>query len=109
MNKQYNDDIAKYVKNTEINQSLAPGATPRRYEPNGGVQKHRERIHKESRYADEHKKLPFTFRKPPKPVGRNTVVACDNCGNITSGTTATVGIVCRACGKFSKVHEVIDE
>ena len=106
MNQQLINDVAKAVRNTEINQSLSPGSVGRRYEPKEGIKAHNERIHRESKFADDHKKLPFTFKKPSTSKGRSALVACDNCGNVTSGTTATVGIVCRACGKFSKVHEV---
>lgn len=85
---------------------LRPGVTPRRYEPEGGVGKLNERIHRESKFADTHKNLPFSFRKPYKPVGRASAVQCDNCGNITYGTSATVGIICKKCNKFSTVTEV---
>ena len=85
---------------------LKPGATPRRWEPEGGINKLNERIHKESKFADTHKNLPYSFRKPYKPIGRNTAVSCNNCGNITYGTTATVGIICKKCNKFSTVTEV---
>lgn len=106
MNKQLIKDIKKGIEKTKIKQVLDPGATPRRYEPASGVQKHNERIHRESRYADEHKKLPFTFRKPQKPMGRSAYVKCDNCGNISGGTTATVGVICKSCGSFSTVTEI---
>jgi len=85
---------------------LRPGATGRRWEPEGGVGKLNARIHKESKYADEHKNLPFSFRKPQKAIGRNSVIQCNNCGSITHGTTATVGIICKKCNKFSTVTEV---
>jgi len=106
MNEQFTKDLAKAIKTTPLNQELAPGATPRRYDPEGGVGRHNNRIHKESKYADDWKKLPFTFSKPHKPIGRNTVVQCDNCGHLKSGTTATVGVICAACGKFSTVSEI---
>lgn len=108
MNTQLIKDLQKGIKKEPINQVLSPGSTKRRYEPEGGTKKHNERIHKESRYADEHKNLPFKFSKPHKPKGRSTLVSCDNCGFITTGTTATVGIVCRNCKKFSTVSEVQD-
>lgn len=88
---------------------LRPGVTPRRWEPEQGVRKLNERIHKESKFADDNKKLPFTFSKPSKPIARSTLVQCNNCGSITSGTTATVGIICKHCNKFSSVTEVIYE
>lgn len=107
MNQEFVKDVKKAVSNSSIKQELPPGS-PRRYEPEVGVKKHNERIHRESKYADTHKNLPFTFRKAAKPIGRNTYVKCDNCGHITSGTTATVGIVCNNCKKFSSVSKIED-
>jgi predicted Zn-ribbon and HTH transcriptional regulator len=107
MNEQYVKDVAKYVKQTPLNQELPPGS-PRRYEPPGGVAKHNARIHRESK-AQDLKNLEFSFRKPPKPVGRSTYIKCDNCGYVLSGTTATVGVICPECKKFSTVTEVSDE
>lgn len=108
MNKNFEKAVKRYVKQTPLNQELSPGTTGRRYEPNGGVQKHNARIHRESKIADQ-KGLDFSFRKPPKPKGRSAYVKCDNCGYITSGTTATVGIVCPECKNFSTVSEVEDD
>lgn len=106
VNSEFIKDLQKGITQApSANQILEPG-TPRRYEPAMGLKKHRERIHKESRYASEHKNLPFSFRKPPKPIGRNAYLKCDNCGHITSGSTATVGIICNNCKKFSTVTEV---
>lgn len=85
---------------------LRPGATSRRWEPEEGIGKLNNRIHKESKFADDNKNLPFTFSKPSKLKSRPLVVQCDNCGNITTGTLHTVGIICIKCGKFSKVSEV---
>jgi len=106
MNKQLIKDIKKGISKNTIQQELPAGATPRRYEPESGIQKHNERIHKESRYVDEHKNLPFSFRKPQKPMGRTAYVQCDNCGNVSGGTTATVGVICKSCGTFSTVTEI---
>jgi hypothetical protein len=105
MNREFIKDVAKSIKNTNLNQELAPGSG-RRYEPEEGVGKLNRRIHRESAYADSHKNLPFTFRKPPKNKGRSNYVSCDNCGYIFSGTTATVGIICSNCNTFSSVSEV---
>jgi hypothetical protein len=85
---------------------LRPGVTPRRWEPEGGTHKLNQRIHKESKFADSHKKLPFSFRKPVKAKGRSSLIQCDNCGAVTCGTTMTVGIICKQCNKFSSVSEV---
>lgn len=85
---------------------LLPGATPRRWEPEGGTKKLNERIHKESKFADDHKNLPFSFKKPPKEKGQRVVVVCDNCGAYIGGTNFTVGVICNTCNKFSSVTEV---
>ena len=108
MNSNFNKAVERYVKQTPLNQELSPGATPRRYEPAGGLKKHRERIHRESKQIDG-KNLDFTFGKPYKPRGRPTILACDNCGYVLSGTTATAGVICPECKKFSTVSEVTDE
>ena len=105
VNENFKRDLNRTIKNTPIRQELPPG-TGRRYEPEVGVGKHNRRIHKESRYTDTHKNLPFTFRKPPKPKGKSVYIQCNNCGHITSGTTATVGVICNECKKFSSVTEV---
>ena len=106
VNEQFVRDIQKGIGKQPLRQTLPAGATPRRYEPAGGVKKHNERIHRESAYADKNKDLPFTFRKPPKPIGRSNYIKCDNCGHVSTGTTSTVGIICNDCGKFSTVTEV---
>jgi len=106
VNSQLVKDVVKGIKQEPIDQALSPGASPRRYEPEIGIRRHNERIHRESKYADEFKNLPFQFKKPSKPKGRSNYITCDNCGHITSGTSATVGIICEACHKFSSVTEV---
>lgn len=105
---QIQRDVNKKLKETPFNQELTPGSTGRRWTPPGGLKRHNERIHKESKFADDHKDLPFSFSKPSKPKGRSAYIKCNNCGYVTSGTTATVGIVCPECKKFSTVTEVID-
>jgi len=62
----------------------------------------------ESKISDS-KNLEFSFNKPSKPVGRSAYIQCDNCGYITSATTATAGIICPECRKFSTVTGVDDE
>jgi ribosomal protein S27E len=106
VNKQFIKDLTEGVNDTQLNQTLPAGSMGRRYEPECGVGKHNERIHRESRYADEYKNLPFSFRKPFKPKGRSAYVQCNNCGHITLGTSVTVGIICSECKKFSVVTEV---
>lgn len=106
MNEQFKKDLAKSVSNNPINQELTPGSTPRRWTPSGGVRKHNEKIHRESKYADDHKNLPFSFRKPPKPKGLPAFIKCDNCGHITAASKITVGMICSRCKKYSSVTEV---
>jgi ribosomal protein S27E len=106
VNSEFVKDLQKGIAQAPpINQVLNPG-TPRRYEPASGLKKHKERIHKESKMVDHYKNLPFSFRKPPKPKGRSAYLQCDNCGHITTGSTATVGVICNNCNKFSTVTEV---
>lgn len=107
MNEQFNRDLQKHIKQTPLDQELSPG-TPRRYEPKGGINKHNDRIHRESKISDS-KNLEFTFRKPYKSKGRSIYIRCDNCNYTTSGSTATAGIICPECKKFSTVTEVEDE
>lgn len=104
MNKQFQKDIAKHVKDTSLGE-LSPGSTPRRYEPKGGLAKHNARIHRESKQIDG-KGLDFEFSKPWKPKGPSAVLACDNCGYVLSGTVVTVGVICPECKQFSSVSEV---
>lgn len=84
---------------------LSPGSTKRRWDPEGGVTQHREKIHKETKFADEHKNLPFTFSKPPRNK-KHDIFKCTGCGNIVSVPSNTVMIVCRSCKKACKVESV---
>lgn len=101
-------NVSKSIKNVPLNQELSPGTTERRWIPPDGLRKHREKIHRESKIAEDQKDLPFTFSKPPKYNGRFAYVKCDNCGRVTSASTITVGIICQDCGIFSTVTEIMD-
>ena len=83
---------------------LGAGSTGRRYIPEGGLQRHRDRIHRESKQLDS-RNLPFTFSKPRRS-GKQTWVECSNCGHITSVSVNTVGMICNECKKYSSVKEV---
>jgi len=85
---------------------LSPGSTKPRYEPEDGWRKHRERIHRESKYADDHKNLPFTFSKPKKNK-RYVLVMCENCCHVVFAPKDCVGMVCSKCNTYSSV-EVLD-
>lgn len=102
MNKQLQKDITKHLKNVNVSSELPPGADKRRYEPEGGLGNHNKRIHKESDWAKKNKNLPFSFRKPPKPVGRSKGFECPECGAYLSGTDKTVCIICSGCNKLIK-------
>lgn len=82
-------------------QELSPGAK-RRWEPEGGIKKHNERIHKESKQFDK-KDLPFTFRKPKKSLGSATYIECPYCSKGLSITSKTVMVVCSGCSKLIKI------
>lgn len=95
------------LKNVDIGVGeLSPGATKPRYEPEGGFKKHKERIQRESKIADDYKNLPFQFSKPKK-AKRHVVVKCKKCGHISSAPKNTIGIICSGCKKYSAV-EVLD-
>lgn len=103
-----NSNLINDVKKSLSQESfgdLTPGSTDRRWEPRGGVKKHNERIHRESKYADDHKNLPFTFSKPKKNSIKK-LVKCNNCGHIIYASKNTVGIVCSECKQYSEVTEV---
>lgn len=87
---------------------LDPGSTKRRWTPEGGVKKHNERIHRDSRLVDHHKNLPFTFSKPTRG-GRSKFVKCTNCGYTTCVSKNTVGMICSQCKKYVTVEEVIKD
>ena len=109
MNKAFLKDIEKAVKNTSVNQELSPGAAGRRWEPEEGVKKLNKKIHRESKYMDDHSKLPFTFSKPKKHQ-KSKYVRCLNCGYVTIASKNTVGIICKECKAYSSVEEVnVDE
>lgn len=83
---------------------LDPGSTKPRYEPEGGWGKHRDRIHRESKIADD-KNLPFTFSKPRRSK-RQVTARCKNCGYIASVPQNTVGLICPECKKYSNVEVI---
>lgn len=101
--KSYVKDAAKTITKKEHSQEVSPGHG-RRYEPAVGLKKHNERIHKESKIADS-KNLPFSFRKPQKPVGSSVGLECPNCGNYIVVNTKTVAVICSSCKKLFKIEK----
>jgi len=102
MSNEFTRDFSK--KDLGIGE-LSPGSTPRRYEPEGGVKKHNERIHRESKYVDEHKNLSFKFSKPKSP-GRQKYVRCNGCSSISRTSINTVGIICDHCHNYCGVEDI---
>ena len=77
----------------------------RRWIPEGGIKKHNEKIHRESKIADDHKNLPFTFSKPMKNK-RHDWFECVECGKAISAPVNTIMCVCPNCKKATKVKKV---
>ncbi len=85
---------------------LSPGTTKRRWDPEGGLKAHNEKIHRESSYMDHHGNLPFAFSKPRKS-GRRQYKECDKCGHVVYVSVNTVGIICNECKAYVNVKEVL--
>lgn len=85
--------------------TLSPGSTDRRWEPEGGVRKLNEKIHRESKFADDHKNLPFKFSKPKKSK-RSKLVKCSLCNLKLYVPINTVGMICKECNKFVSVENI---
>ena len=81
------------------------GSGKRRWVPDGGLQKHREKIHRESKIAD-HKNLPFTFSKPPRRTGFSTF-ECEECGCVMSLPKNTVMVICSTCNDLRNEKSLI--
>ena len=88
----------------KVGSELDPGATPRRYLPDEGLDRLRSKIHKESKFADDYKNLPFKFSKPKKS-GRRKIVECSNCGKKSQVGLNAVGIICSKCKQYASVKE----
>jgi len=80
------------------------GSGKRRWEPEGGLHKHREKIHKESKQFDN-KNLPFTLSKPQRRTGHNAF-ECEGCGYIMWLPKNTVMVICSECNKLKNVKEL---
>jgi len=69
-----------------------------------GSRKYRERIHRESRYADTYKNLPYTFSKPVKEKSHNVCVECSECGKSLFITEDTVIVICGSCKHLTRIN-----
>jgi len=84
---------------------LDPGTTDRRWIPDGGLQRHRDKIHKESKLTDDHMNLPFEFSKPRKG-GKRDWFECVECGRELFESVNTVMCACPVCKKATKVERI---
>ena len=106
-NSELTKALSKKLKQSNLggSQELTPGATGRRFEPAEGVNNLNKRIHKESKFVDENKNLPFTFSKPKKSA-RGCYKKCATCGDIKHVNINTVGIECKKCHSYSSLEEI---
>jgi hypothetical protein len=105
VNDEFAKDIKKALSKEKIGSDLEAGTTPRRYEPAQGVQKHNERIHKESKTIDQ-KGMPFTFSKPSKTIKRQAKKVCTNCDHEVFVAPNCIGMICSNCKTYASVKEV---
>jgi hypothetical protein len=104
VNEAFKKDLNKFVANSTASTEL-PAGSPRRYEPEMGISKHNEKIHRENSHSTRHQNLPFTFSKPVK--NKPTIVkVCSSCDSPVYVHKNCVGIVCRTCGIYSTVKEI---
>ena len=87
---------------------LDPGSTKRRWIPDGGLNNHRDKIHRESKFVDDYKNLPFSFSKPQR--NKKTVLfKCIECGRYLYAPINTFMCGCPVCKKATKVERIKDE
>lgn len=80
------------------------GSGTRRWVPEGGVQKHNEKIRRESKHADQ-KNLPFTFSRPPRRTCHDAF-ECVGCGHVMFLPKNTVMVICSECKELKTVKEL---
>ena len=86
---------------------LSPGSTKRRWIPEGGEQRLRDKIHRESKFADDHKNLPFELSRPPRR-GKHVGFQCVECGKVLYAHKNTVMFACSNCKKATRVEMIND-
>jgi len=74
----------------------------RRWVPEGGLQKLRNKIHKESKVFDQ-KNLPYTISRP-NIRKCYTGFECVDCGYVFSGSKNTTMVICPYCKKLTSVR-----
>ena len=100
-------DFEKGILNSDLGGSkeLSAGEVGRRYDPESGLKKHNDKIHKESACSDSNSNLPFEFSKPKK-TGRRELKRCYECGEVIYTSINTVGFICKSCGKFVTAERI---
>jgi predicted RNA-binding Zn-ribbon protein involved in translation (DUF1610 family) len=67
-----------------------------------GTKAYKERIHRDSKYLDNNKDLPFKFSKLKKSKANNVYFVCPECGKDIFITEDTVMVICDNCKKLSR-------
>jgi hypothetical protein len=75
----------------------------RRWIPEGGLQKHNEKIHKGSKIAND-KNLPYNFSKPKRQA--SSYFECEECGREFAAGKNTVMVICPDCKKVTKARKL---
>jgi len=71
-----------------------------------GDRKYRERIHRDSKYADSNKNLPYSFSKPKKDKPCRVPFTCVHCGRESAHTEETIAVICGGCNHLTVVRTV---
>lgn len=66
---------------------------------------HKEKIHKESKFADNNKNLPFEFSKPKKSKPNRDVYQCDKCDRVIPMDASRTCVIVCVCKNFMIVEE----
>ena len=71
-----------------------------------GIAKYKNRIHKESKIADDQKNLPYKFSRPPRAgKPRNVYFECVACGHESAVTEDTILVICGGCKHLNRVKD----
>lgn len=81
-----------------------PTPDGRRWIPEEGLKKHKQKIQYESKLADK-KNLPYKISKPPARKSF-TGFRCAECGYQFSGSRNTVMVICPNCKKLTRCEEL---
>lgn len=68
-----------------------------------GSKKYKEKIHRESKFADDNKNLPFKFSKPRKYKPLNTRFVCEKCSHEAAVSEETIVVICSVCKHLNRL------